>query len=145
MAMLALGPYAFKALGFSYKQRQRMIETKWAEIEVAGDMNSLQWHGGQSEKEIIRGVLFSEFGGGGSLAGLQQAQKSGVVLPLVSLGGTPFNVFGLQSIQRIEEDHSYIDERGSWRKNAYTIEVRTMPGTPDIFSTATRLFQALFS
>ena len=145
MAMLALGPFAFEALGFSYTERQRVLETGWADIDVAGGPTRMQWMGGKGSREVIKGVLFSEFGGGGSLAGISLAASSGISLPLVSLGGAPTNIFGMHAIEKVAEDHAYIDASGRWRKNAYSIELRAVPGSPSIVQAASTFIQALFS
>ena len=94
--VMALGPFAFEALGFSFVERRRGQITRWAEIPVAGGMNPSQWTGGDAQVETITGVLFpARLGGQSNLDGLRAAAALGAVLPLITrglVGGS--NVFG---------------------------------------------------
>jgi len=140
--VLALGPFQFEALGFSYQARDRADDTAWAEIEVAGGQNVLQWTGGKSRTETIRGVLFEQFGGQAALEGLKLAAATGQVLPLVDMGGAPFNVFGLHVVLSVREDLAFIDRNGVPLKNAYQIRLRAYRGAigPNIVTSVLSLF-----
>lgn len=127
--VLALGPFQFEALGFSYQGRNRSSDMAWAEIEIAGGQDALQWTGGRNRTETIRGVLFEEFGGQGSLEGLKLAAELGQVLPLVDLGGAPFNVFGMHIVEGVQEDLSFIDRNGVPLRNGYQIKIRAYHGS----------------
>jgi len=127
--VLALGPYQFEALGFSYQGRSRSIEAEWASIEIAGGQDALQWTGGRGKKETIRGVLFEEFGGQSSLEGIKQAAASGEILPLVELGSAPSNVYGMHVIEGVREDLAFVDRDGVPLKNAYQITIRGYSGS----------------
>ncbi len=119
---MALGPFLFRAHGFSYTDVNRTLETTWAEIETAGRLNALQWVGPRSETLSITGVLFPvEFGGDGTLDGVRLAARNGIPLPLVSLGG---RVFGLHAIQKLEEERNKHNRRGAPMRNSYSIEVK---------------------
>ena len=127
--VLALGPFQFEALGFSYQDRGRAGDTPWAEIDVAGGQNVLQWTGGKGRTETIRGVLFDEFGGQGALEGLKLAAETGQVLPLVDIGGAPFNVFGMHVVENVKEDLAFVDRNGVPLKNGYQIKIRAYRGS----------------
>ena len=127
--VLALGPFQFEALGFSYQGRNRESDMGWAEIDIAGGQSVLQWTGGKSRTETIRGVLFEEFGGQGALEGLKLASETGQVLPLVDFGGGIFNVFGMHVIESVSEDLSFVDRNGVPLKNAYQIKIRAYRGS----------------
>ncbi|WP_375261861.1 phage tail protein [Palleronia sp.] len=145
MTLMALGPYQFQALGFSLADRGRKLDTPWAEIEVAGGEDRLQWFGGKGRSETIRGVLFSEFGGQAALDGLSRAAGTGVILPLVALGLAPNNVFGPHVFESVTEDHAFIDADGMPRRNAYTLRIRSYPGQPDYAGAAATFVQTLFA
>lgn len=116
---MALGPFAFRAHGLGYTDVSRSLETPWAEIEVIGRFNELQWMGPTSETVTINGVLFpKQHGGQGSLEGIKAAQRMGIPLILVSLGGL---IFGSQAIQGVQEDRSFHDRYGQPGRNAYSI------------------------
>lgn len=127
--VLALGPFQFEAMGFSYQGRNRESDMKWAEIEIAGGQDVLQWTGGKNRAETIRGVLFEEFGGQGALEGLKLASETGLVLPLVDLGGGLFNVFGMHIIEGVNEDLSFVDRNGVPLKNRYQIKIKAYNGS----------------
>lgn len=119
---MALGPFTFRAHGFGYTDVTRKLDTTWAEIQTVGRLNALQWTGPRSEVVTINGVLFPlEWGGAGTLEGVRLAAKNGIPLMLVSLGG---NVFGLHTIQKVEEDRAYHDRTGTPGRNAYSIEIK---------------------
>jgi uncharacterized protein len=55
---MMLGPFPVEALGFGYQSVQRRVQTPWADIAVAQDLNQQQWTGPTSEEVTIRRVLF---------------------------------------------------------------------------------------
>jgi phage protein U len=119
---LTLGPYAFQALGFHMSDLSRDLQTPWAEVDVCGRFDALHWTGPKSDTVSIKGCLFpQEFGGMGSLDGIKASARAGRPLMLVTgagdVGGR-FVVFG------VTEDWSFIDDRGSPRRDAYTITLR---------------------
>ena len=121
---MALAPFAFRAYGFGYTDLGRKVDVAWAELETVGRLNALQFTGPKSETVTISGVLFpKEFGGQNTLEGVRLAAKTGIPLMLVSLGG---KVFGLHAIQKVEEDRTYHDRRGTPGRNAYSIELKRM-------------------
>jgi len=125
---MSLGPYAFEALGFSYTDVSRSLDTSWAEIAVANRFDVLQWTGPKSDTATIKGVLFPlEFGGAGSLEGIRSAATSGRPLMLVSRGG---RIYGNFVVERVSEDRGYHDRNGTPRQNAYEIHLKAYGGTP---------------
>lgn len=119
---MALGPFKFQAHSFGYSGLQRKLETSWAEIETAGRLHALQWTGPKAEVVTISGVLFPlEFGGEDTLNGIRRAAQFGIPQMLVTSGG---KVFGLQAIQKVEEDEGFHTRTGQAARNAYSIEVK---------------------
>lgn len=119
---MALGSFAFFALGFSFETQARGLETPWAEINVTMRPDAQQWLGEKGESFSIRGVIFDpEFGGQDSLDGLRAAAKRGEALMLVTRAG---KVHGRHTINGVSEDRDYIHASGVARKNAYTIELK---------------------
>lgn len=119
---MALGPFLFRSHGFGYTDVSRKLDTTWAEIEIAGRINALQWTGPRSEVVTINGVLFpSEWGGAATLEGVRLAAKNGIPQMLVSLEG---KVFGSQAIQKVDEDRAFHDRFGAPGRNAYSIELK---------------------
>lgn len=119
---MTLGRFAFRALGFSFTEQGRGLETPWAELETVGRMDALQWTGPKSETFSIKGVIFDpEFGGQASLDGLRGAAKSGTPLMLVTRQG---RVKGKHIVVSVSEDRSYIQANGQARLNAYSIELK---------------------
>lgn len=119
---MALGSFAFRALGFSFDGQGLDLATPWAEIEVCYRMSALQWTGPKSEIFSIKGVIFEEaFGGQASLDGLANAAKAGQTLMLVTFAG---RVHGRHAIQSIQQERVTIRGDGLARKNSYSIELR---------------------
>ena len=124
---LILGAFAFEALGFSFIDLQTGVETPWAENQIAGGWDNLQWLGPGKATASIRGVLFPEhLGGEQNLSGTAALQAAGVPMPLISLGG---QAFGLFVVERLSEDQSVFSGRGVARMNKYSISLRKMPVT----------------
>lgn len=124
---MTLGHYAFQALGFSYQDLARHLDTPWAKIEVCGRMEALHWTGPTSETITIKGVLFpEEWGGLGTLEGARRAAKAGAVLPLITGDGA---ILGRFVIEGIEEDRSAHDALGRPRRDAYSIKLRAISGS----------------
>lgn len=122
---MALGPYAFEALGFGYQDISRRIQTPWAESPVAQTLNQLQWTGPTSEEIVIKGVLFNiEFGGQASLDGLIAAAQAGTPLLFVSGGMDEGLIHGFFAIQSIDEDRGYHDRFGRPWRNAYSLTMK---------------------
>lgn len=134
--VMSLGFFQFQARGFSFDGRRRDLDTGWVSTPVAGGFDRLQWTGGRGRTETISGVLFDEFGGDWSLEGIKLAAQRGQPLTLVSLGGAPFNAFGVFVVERVSEDHGYIDANGRPMKNAYTIDLRGYEGEMSLLSAA---------
>ena len=127
---MALGGFVFRALGFSFDTQGRGLETPWAEIEVAGRFDALQWTGPKSESFSIKGVIFDpEFGGQESLDGLRGAAASGTPLMLVTRAG---RVMGRHVVMSISEDRTYIRASGQAHLNRYSIELRRYHGMAGI-------------
>lgn len=125
---MALGPYQFQALGFSFTRRARSSRNEWAQIPVAGGKTVSQWTGGDGVSETISGVLFSEFGGQSSLEGIRMASAAGIPLPLVDLSNGLANVFGMQVVETIDEDRDVFGQDGGAIRNAYSISLRAYYG-----------------
>lgn len=122
---MALGPFAFEAIGFGYTDTGRNVNTGWVDVAVAQTLNQQQWTGPTSEEFTIKGVLFSlEFGGQDSLDGLIAAANGGQVLMLVSGDASEGLVHGQFTIQSVSEDRNFHDHRGRARRNAYSIKLR---------------------
>lgn len=123
---MALGPFVFRALGFSFDRQGRGLETPWAELEVAGRFDALQWTGPKSESFSIKGVIFDpEFGGQETLDGLRGAATAGRPLMLVTRAG---RVHGRHVVVSISEDRTYISASGQARLNSYSIELKGYHG-----------------
>jgi len=123
---MALGQFVFRALGFSFQTQGRGLETPWAEIDVAGRFDALQWTGPKSESFSIAGVIFDpEFGGQETLDGLRQAAANGIPLMLVTRSG---KVGGRHVVTGVTEDRSEVRGSGDARLNRYTIELRRYHG-----------------
>lgn len=122
---MALGPFAFEAIGFGYDGVGRRVQTPWAEVKVAQSLDRLQWLGPTSEEVTIKGVLFPEsHGGQGSLDGIVSASMSGTPLMLVSGSEAEGLIHGQFAVQSIDEDRSLHNHLGTPRKNAYTITLK---------------------
>jgi phage protein U len=135
---MALGPYAFEALGFSFEEQARRVDTSWATVDVAYRLDALHWTGPKSDQFTIRGCLFPEaFGGQASLDGLIAASYAGRPLMLVTRSG---NIGGLHVIQSIEQTRSHIRGDGLARKVTYSITLRRYGGVIG----ASGLLQGLF-
>lgn len=139
---MALGSFAFRALGFSFHGQGRELETPWAELEVAADFDHLQWTGPKSDSFSIRGVIFEEsFGGEASLNGIRQAAISGRPLMLVTRAG---RVHGNHVIFGVSEDRSLIRADGMSRRNEYEIKLRKYAGPGGIGGLALTAIGRLF-
>lgn len=120
---MMLGAFPFQALGFGYQGVQRKVETPWADVAVAQDLNQQQWTGPTSETVTIRGVLFpAEWAA--SLTGLIAAANSGTPMFLVSGDADSGVIHGTFTVQSIDEDRSYIDGSGRAWRNAYTLTLK---------------------
>lgn len=125
---LALGGFAFEAYGFSYEERSRRLDARWASIPLAGAVDARQWTGGTGRTETIRGVLFpAEFGGLAALDGIAALASAGQPVPFVSIGDGN-NVFGMVIIEEVEEDIGFVLADGTPMKNGYRIELAHFPG-----------------
>lgn len=123
---MALGPYAFQALGFSFRGQSSDLATPWAELETTMRMDSLQWTGPKSSSFSIEGVIFDEaFGGQGSLDGIKGAAEAGRPLMLVTRAG---RVHGMHVIFGVREQRDHIRFDGLARRNSYSIELRRYSG-----------------
>lgn len=135
---MMLGPHAFEATGFGYTDVQRRVQTPWADVAVAQDLNQQQWTGPTSEDVTIRGVLFpAEFPA--SLDGLIGAAQAGTPLMFVSGDAALGSVHGMFTIQSIDEDRSLHDRAGRPWRNAYTITLKRYGSAGGGISTATFL------
>lgn len=123
---MALGPFMFHSLRFGYNGLGRDISTRWASIQTVGGLNRLQWTGGDDDAVVVEGVLFpEEFGGLSSLEGIRGAAQSGLVLPLITLGG---NVYGMHVVEMVSEDQSFHDRLGRPRKDVFRIGLKRYAG-----------------
>lgn len=128
---MALGPFAFEAMGFGYDGLSRSVNTGWADVAVAQTLNQQQWLGPTSDEVTIKGVLFPEsFGGQGSLDGIIAAAQSGQPMMFVSGSAAEGAIYGYHTIQSVDEDRSFIDASGRARRNAYAIKLRRYVGPP---------------
>ncbi|MCF7646906.1 phage tail protein [Bacillus subtilis] len=122
---MALGPYAFEALGFGYQDISRRVNTPWVDIPVAQALNQQQWTGPTSEEVTIRGVLFNEeFGGQDSLNGLIASALAGTPLLYISGDASEGLIHGLFTIQSVDEAGTYYDRFGRAWRNAYSISMK---------------------
>lgn len=122
---MALGAYAFEALGFGYQDINRSVNTRWADVAVAQTLNQQQWTGPTSEEITIRGVLFNEeFGGQDSLNGLIAAALSGTPLLYVSGDASQGLIHGMFTIQSTEEAGTFYDRFGRPWRNSYSISLK---------------------
>lgn len=121
---MALGPFMFRAHGFGYEGLGRKLNTTWAQLETAGRFHALQWTGPTEDVVTVNGVLFpQEFGGQETLDGIRLAAQVGVPLPLFTLGG---KYFGLQALQRVDEDRTFVSRAGTPGMNAYALEMKKL-------------------
>ncbi len=119
---MALGRFAFQAVGFGYDKLQRNLDTRWASVPVAGRFDALHWTGPQSDAVTIKGVIFPEaFGGLDVLEGLRQAAMAGEALMLATLDG---QIRGLHVIEAIDEDRSHINRTALPGRLAYTLRLK---------------------
>lgn len=126
---MALGPFAFEAIGFHYGDLSRRTLTPWAEQPVVGRRDAQQWLGPEREEVAIKGVLFPrEFGGQASLDGIVAASNEGVPMMLVSGDAGAGAIHGFYTVQAVEEDRSFIDRSGRARRNAYQIRLLRYEG-----------------
>lgn len=120
---MMLGPFPFQAHGRGYQGVMRHVETPWADIAVAQDLNQQQWTGPTSEEITITGILFpAEFPA--SLSGLVAAANAGTPLFLVSGDADEGLIHGQFTVQSIEEDRSFHDHAGRAWRNAYTLVLK---------------------
>ena len=120
---MMLGSFPFRSLGFGYQGVQRKVETPWADVAVAQDMNQLQWTGPTAEEVTIRGVLFpAEWAA--SLSGLIGAATSGTPMFLVSGDAGSGVIHGMFVVQSVEEDRGFHDAGGRAWRNAYTLSLK---------------------
>jgi uncharacterized protein len=123
---MALGSFVFRALGFAFESQGRELSSPWAEIDVCGDFDALQWMGAKSDSFSIRGAIFDEaFGGQASLDGIRSAGIAGKPLMLVTRAG---QVHGLHVVYGVSEDRTTINAAGQARANGYQIELRRYAG-----------------
>lgn len=121
---MALGPFAFEALGFSFNGISRDLDTGWADIPVASTMNALQYVGPKSEGLTINGVLFPEaYGGQQNLDGIRQAAQEGTPLMLVTLSG---DIRGSHAVMSVSEDRDLHTGFGLPRRNGWSISLRRL-------------------
>ncbi|CAH1657314.1 Oxidoreductase [Hyphomicrobiales bacterium] len=124
---LALGPYAFTALGFGYQGVKRKLATPWATQQVVDRLEALQWLGPKSDEVTVEGVLFPhEFGGMENLDGLRGAALSGQTLMFVSLAG---RIYGPHVIEGIDEDRTVHDALGAPKMLSYSLQLRRVAGS----------------
>ncbi|TFF20831.1 oxidoreductase [Jiella endophytica] len=129
-SIMALGPFRFVTHGFGFDRRRKSQSTRWAEIQVGGSLNAIQWTGGDDYTEKISGVLFpAAFGGEATLNGLYAAAASGVILPLVSLNGSVYDLF---VVEEVEDEPEFIDRYGNVHKNVYSLKLRAYPSAGPI-------------
>jgi uncharacterized protein len=122
---MMLGGFAFEALGFGYQGVKRKVNTPWVEMSVGQTLNPLQWTGPTSDEVTINGVLFpEEFGGQSQLDGIISASLVGTEMMLVTGDATQGLIQGTFTVQSVEEDRTYIDSRGTPRRNAYVISLK---------------------
>ena len=127
---MALGGFAFRALGFSFEAQGRDLATPWAEIEVCYRLDALQWTGPKSDSFSIKGCIFEEaFGGQSSLDGIRSAALAGIPLMLVTFAG---RVHGRHAIFGVSEERSNINASGMARKSSYSIELKRLSGAGTI-------------
>lgn len=120
---LLLGPFAFEAEGLGFTDLSRRVQTPWADVAVAQDLNQQQWTGPTSEEVTIKGVLFpAEFPA--SLGGITAAANSGVPMMLVSGDGDLGLIHGMFTVQGIDEDRSRHDGGGRAHRKAYTLTLK---------------------
>ena len=126
---MALGPFAFEAIGFHYDGLARSVNTSWSDIEVAQRLNAQQWLGPTSDEVTIKGVLFPfEFGGQGSLDGVIAAAEAGEPMMFVAGDAADGRIYGYHTIQGVDEDRGFIDRAGVARRNAYQIKLKRYDG-----------------
>ncbi|TPK15156.1 phage tail protein [Mesorhizobium sp. B2-5-9] len=127
---MMLGPFAFEAVGFGYTDVSRRVQTPWADIAVAQDLNQLQWTGPTSEEVSIKGVIFPrEFPA--TLEGLVGSANAGTPMMFVSGDVDEGLIHGMFTIQSIDEDRGYHDAGGRAWRNAYTITLKRYAGGGD--------------
>jgi phage protein U len=120
---MMLGPYAFESLGRGFTDVQRKVQTPWADVAVAQDLNQQQWTGPTSEEVTIKGVLFP-LSYPASLEGLIFSAKAGTPLMFVSGSADAGLIHGMFTIQSIDEDRGFHDQAGRPWRNAYTITLK---------------------
>lgn len=122
---MALGAFAFEAVGFGYEGVSRKVNTQWSSISVAQSLDQQQWLGPTSDEVTIKGVLFpAELGGQGSLDGIIAAAMAGSPMMLVSGSMAAGTIHGTYTIQAVDEDRSFHTADGTPRRNAYSISLK---------------------
>ena len=123
---MALGPFAFQALGFSFDKQSRDVDASWSSLPVAGRLDALHWTGPKSDSFTISGAIFEEaFGGQSSLDGITQAALAGRPLMLVTRSG---RVHGLHVVEKVSEGRKNIRGDGLARVNTYKITLKRYSG-----------------
>lgn len=124
---MALGPFAFRALGFGFTDQDLDLQTPWASQNVADRFDALQWTGPKSEAFSIKGVIFAEeFGGQSTLDGLKGAAIAGLPLMLVTGAG---RVHGLHVVEAVTEARTFVRADGLARRNGYDIKCKRYHGS----------------
>ncbi|NLI26440.1 MAG: phage tail protein [Acetobacter sp.] len=119
---MTLGNYVFEVEGFGFSGLERSTETRWAEMNVAGGMNPIQWTGGGGEYVTISGVLFPKaFGGMTTLESIRTAARAGTIMTLIALSG---EVFGQFVVEGVDDSRDYIAADGSPRRTGYSLRLR---------------------
>lgn len=122
---MMLGSFAFEAIGFGFEGIKRRTNTPWVDVPVAQTLNQQQWTGATSDELTISGVIFPlEFGGLSQLEGLRSEAFAGEPLVYVSGDMSEGSIHGTYTIQSIDEDGTYYDNRAQARKVKYSIKLK---------------------
>lgn len=122
---MALGGFAFEAIGFGFNDISKNTNTPWVDVPVAQTLNKQQWTGPTSVDVTIKGVLFpEEFGGETQLNGIAATAGRGIPMTLVSGDMARGDIHGLYTVQSVKEDGTHYTIAAAARRKAYTIQLK---------------------
>lgn len=125
-AMLQLGPFQFSVDTAAYQALRREVQYRWAAQPRVGAHDALQFTGYGSDTVELNGVIYPHYKGGtAQLTKMRAVATLGMPMPLVSSGGM---VFGLYVIQSVGEGQAVFAQRGSPKRQTFTIRMRRYDG-----------------
>lgn len=124
MALMAIGPHIFQAIGLNGQSIETSTEAIWVDVPRFGMVDGAQMHGWKRAEMSIRGVLFpDQIGGLPDYEALRAGQYGGRPLPMLRMGrGFSARVFGAVTIERVSD----LEEYGG-KKIAFTVDLKGYP------------------